>query len=82
MNPVTGKIGKAAVRNADGKTPMTIRLQMKPGETLVVRIVRERSRGIGNGDGFQEFESLPDWEYEGENPKPEASARKTEEAQS
>ena len=65
MNPASGKIGEAAYRNdcAVDRNDFYLRIQMQPGETLVVRVVRERAEGMG-GIGFQEFESLPDWEYE------------------
>ena len=72
MDPITGKIGEAEVRNhrTPSENKMEIRIQMKPGETLIVRVVRERSRS-GNGPpagaGFQEFESLPAWDYKSMN---------------
>jgi len=68
MNPVTGKTGEATIHYDRNNPPMYIRIQMKPGETLVVRVVRER--GDPRNGSFQEFESLPDWEYEGEVPEP------------
>ena len=63
MDPVTGKIGEAEVRELRDNGTMEIRIRMKPGETQVVRVVRERVKGM-EGIGFQEFESLPKWEYE------------------
>ena len=36
---------------------------MKPSETLVVRVVRERWGDMFKQPGFQEFESLSQWEY-------------------
>ena len=69
MDPATGKIGFAAVRDERVNPPLRIRIQMKPGETLIVRIVRDRTRGRGGAD-FQEFETLPAWEYEGDVPEP------------
>ena len=40
-----------------------IRIRMKPGETLVLRVVRERTRDYEHL-GYGEFETLPAWEYE------------------
>ena len=67
MDSETGKIGEAAVRKNPATGKLEVRIQMKPEESLIVRIVRERVRygeGLPTGIGFMEFESLPDWEYE------------------
>ena len=74
MDPATGKIGAVALHHirAVDRNDWYMRIQMKPGETLIVRVVRERARsgsGPPAGTGFQEFESLPAWEYEGEVPE-------------
>lgn len=65
MDPATSKIGEASVRNLrdSGTWNMEIRIQMKPGETLVVRIVRERIKSFEKL-GYGDFECLPAWEYE------------------
>ena len=75
MDPETGKIGEAAIHHdrSVSRFDLYVRIQMKPGETLIVRVVRERAKsgnGPPSGGGFQEFESLPAWEYEGEPPEP------------
>lgn len=61
MDPATGRIGEASVRKG---SDLRIRVQMKPGETLVVRVVRERCDEDFRHLGYGEFESLPAWEYE------------------
>ena len=74
MDPATGKIGAVAfhhVRAVD-RNDWYLRIQMKPGETLIVRVVRDRVKGeLGKfQECFEEFESLPAWEYEGTPPEP------------
>jgi hypothetical protein len=72
MDPATGRIGEAALHHirAVDRNDWYMRIQMKPGETLIVRIVRERVKdGTLGGSGLQEFEYLPAWEYEGEPPE-------------
>ena len=68
MDSVSGRIGEAAVRGVPDSGVRELRIQMQPGETLIVRIVRERVKpgsGLPAGGGFGEFEPLPAWEYEG-----------------
>ena len=67
MDRKTGKVSEAAVRKNPETGRLEVRIQMKPEESLIVRVVRERARygeGLPTGIGFMEFESLPGWKYE------------------
>ena len=67
MDRETGKIGEAAVRKNHETGKLEVRIKMEREESLIVRIVRERTRhgqGPPTGIGFMEFESLPEWKYE------------------
>ena len=64
MDPITGKIGIAAIQDE----PPKIRIQLKPDETLIVRVVRDRVKEEFQ-ECFEDIESLPAWEYEGPAPE-------------